>query len=153
MKRLTGIAITALLLTGCSGVEAQEPTVTGTTPAYTPPAYTPPAYTPEPYTPPAPPEPLVPADFRVGVKKLSQQCFGSAGCNVDIRLELAVLSSSAADRAADITVTVKGDESGPIIETIEVDGAGSYAAPEISMSTASASAKISAAITDVSERP
>lgn len=96
-----------------------------------------------------PPAPSVGKDnFDIEIKTLSKQCFGSAGCSVDVRLQVNA-DSSALGTAAEITVKVTGDESGPLLETISIDESGSYSPPELSMSTKSNATKIEATITDV----
>jgi hypothetical protein len=85
----------------------------------------------------------------VAARVLSKQCFGSAGCNVDVRLALSLESADAEGVAADVTVKVTGDESGATIETISVDEDGKYEAPELNLSTRSNATKVKATITDV----
>jgi hypothetical protein len=102
-------------------------------------------------TEPATTEPAAPSasSYGVRVKTLSKQCFGSAGCNVDVRLALSLESADAEGVAADVTVKVTGDESGATIETISVDEDGKYEAPELNLSTRSNATKVKATITDV----
>lgn len=90
-------------------------------------------------------------DYTVTPKILSKQCFGSAGCSVDVRLEVA--GNRATDNvAAELTVTVTGDEDGPAIETISLAEDGSYDAPELSLDTRNNSTRITAKVTQVTVR-
>ena len=89
-----------------------------------------------------------PANFQITVKTLSKQCFGSAGCNVEIRLGLGG-DADTEGVAAELTVKVTGDESGPLIETISVDEDGNCAVPELTLSTKSSGTKVKAKVTAV----
>jgi hypothetical protein len=148
MKMLTGALVGLVMLAGCSsaGTDAAQPTPSPT-------FVVPTSEAPEPEPIQADPAdlPLETDDFEVDVKTLSKQCFGSAGCSVDVRLELAIAAEAAQDRAAEITVSVAGDESGEIIETISVDSDGQYSPPEVSLSTPRSSTKVTATVTDVTE--
>jgi len=93
-----------------------------------------------------PPEPSA---YSLKVKTASKQCFGSAGCNVEVKIKLAVVDPGAYDVPVDLTVEVRGDESGLITETMSLDEEGSYGVPEISMSTRSSRTKITAKVVDV----
>jgi hypothetical protein len=88
------------------------------------------------------------SDYEVTVNTTSKQCFGNAGCAVSIRLTLdaSIITQGV---AAEVTVTVKGDESGPIIETISIDESGHYSPEEVNLSTRSSATKITAKVTDV----
>lgn len=98
-----------------------------------------------------PAEPAAPVidDYQVKVKTLSKHCFGSAGCNVDVRLELVLVGAQAEGQAAEISVTVSGAEDGDTVETINVDEDGKYQAPEVSLSTPRSGTKVKAKITEV----
>jgi hypothetical protein len=100
-------------------------------------------------TPPVVAAKLTRDDYLVKVKILSKQCFGSAGCNVRVRLVLGVAHPEAQGVAAEVTVTVTGDESGPLIETVSVTSAGDYVAPELIVSTARSTTKIVPRVTGV----
>jgi hypothetical protein len=90
-----------------------------------------------------------PTDYEVTAKTTSKQCFGSAGCSVTVQL---ILGSNARVNgvAAQVTVTVTGDESGPTIKTIDVTEDGQYSVEEVRLSTPSNGTKVKAQITDVS---
>lgn len=87
-------------------------------------------------------------NFTVDVKTLSKQCFGSAGCNVEIRLVVAG-DASIKGTEVELSIEVSGDESGPLIETITIDEDGQYTQPELVVSTKSSKTKVKATITDV----
>lgn len=59
------------------------------------------------------------SNYTAELKTLSKQCFGSAGCSVEVRVELGV-DSVASDIDAEVIVTITGDESGPITQTMVV---------------------------------
>jgi hypothetical protein len=82
------------------------------------------------------------------VKTLSMQCFGSAGCHVEIRLTVSGLPVTDGV-SVELTVRVTGDESGPTIETITLDEGDSYDAPELMLTTASSATEIKASVTGV----
>lgn len=94
--------------------------------------------------------PVVPtaADFSIALTVTRQQCFGSAGCNVTVKPELTI--SHTFDESVDITYTIDGDESGPIIETLTLTPDGQYQSHEVSMSTSSSGVVPTATITLVS---
>jgi hypothetical protein len=84
-------------------------------------------------------------------KVVKKQCFGSAGCNVSIKIEVGYDGPPLSeDDTWEVTYEVTGDESGPIIQSFELVGE-RYDQDEISMSTKSSKTKISAEVTDVSE--
>lgn len=92
--------------------------------------------------------------FLIGLKTTSKQCFGSAGCNVTVEPDLTLaIDSSLVDPDAvyDITYTIHGDESGPVIETAELSsGTGLSYTPSV-ISTASSGTKVTVEITDVTQ--
>jgi hypothetical protein len=84
-------------------------------------------------------------DFAVTVTTLSKQCFGAAGCNVEVRLEVS-RDSSTAGAAGELSVEITGDESGPVTETIVLDAGGRYDPPEVVMSTRSSGTPVEARV-------
>lgn len=97
----------------------------------------------------AAPVPPAPTDFTVTLAVTGQQCFGSAGCNVTVRPSLAVVGVNGLNKAASITFQIDGDESGPIIQTIDVTATGSYTQREVNMSTSGAGVVPTATVTAV----
>ncbi|UQU62035.1 hypothetical protein COUCH_23655 [Couchioplanes caeruleus] len=89
------------------------------------------------------------SDIVLTPKVTEKHCFGSAGCNVDVKVKMAyggpVLS---ADDTFEVTYEVTGDEDGPVIGTLEVTG-DQYTSQEESLSTRSSGTKISIKVTDV----
>ncbi|GID32660.1 hypothetical protein [Paractinoplanes brasiliensis] len=98
----------------------------------------------------APPGPdLSPSDIRLTPKVAEKNCFGSAGCNVTVKVQMAYQGPALSeDETFEVTYELLGDENGPIIGTFEVSGP-SYTEDEQSLSTKSSKTKISAKVTDV----
>lgn len=93
--------------------------------------------------------------FSIDLKTKSRQCFGSAGCTLTVEpdLTLAVDSDSVdPDAVYEITYEIRGDESGPIIETAELTNQTSLNYTPSIISTPSAATKVSVKITDVSNQ-
>lgn len=92
---------------------------------------------------------LVASAIELTPKVIDKQCFGSAGCNVSIKVQM---SYGGPDLSPDdtfaVTYQVTGDESGPIIGTFEVTGS-QYTEQEESLSTRSSKTKISIKVTGV----
>lgn len=100
----------------------------------------------------AEPSPVAPTagDFAIKLKVKEQQCFGSAGCNLTVEPKLSIVGNIPDEGTAEITFRVSGDESGPLIETIEADlSSGMYDSSEIFMGTSSSGIVPKAKITDV----
>lgn len=103
-----------------------------------------------------PPPSIDPAKFTMTLKVLSKQCFGSAGCSVEVipddslkydgpQSDLTYYSGGCS-----LTYEIDGDESGEIVQTAESSGTGSWQVRSTALSTASSKTKISAKVTDVS---
>ncbi|MFJ2392835.1 hypothetical protein ACIOTI_08815 [Streptomyces sp. NPDC087843] len=93
--------------------------------------------------------------FTIDLKTKSRQCFGSAGCNLTVEpsLSLAVDSEDVdPDATYEITYEIRGDESGPVIETAELTEQTSLSYTPSSISTVSARTKVSVKITDVQKQ-
>jgi hypothetical protein len=90
-------------------------------------------------------------DFTVTLKTTEKQCFGSAGCHVTVEPEVGYegLLQPDPDRTYSITYEIRGEESGPIIETIELSDQDQISYSEVSLSTKSGSTKVTAKVTDV----
>ncbi|MFD4347424.1 hypothetical protein ACFWQ6_21630 [Streptomyces coelicoflavus] len=96
-------------------------------------------------------EPAV-GDFTIELRTTSRQCFGSAGCSVTVEPELSYMGISDdldPDALYEITYEIKGDESGPILETAELSDQTTLNYTETSLSTKSAGTKVSVKITDI----
>ncbi|NED54627.1 hypothetical protein G3I24_27495 [Micromonospora aurantiaca] len=120
-----------------------------------PPGTTPTWRTPAPATtaaaaPPAAAQPK-PADFKLTVKQLDKQCFGSAGCNLEFRISKVTYSGPDLDPSAtyEISYTYKG-LSDPMTGTFEMTGDGSYSVDKTEYGqTSSSSKKVTAVVTEV----
>lgn len=91
-------------------------------------------------------------DFKLTVKTLTKQCFGSAGCNVTFRI-LVAYSGPELDpsKTYEVLYEVRGGEDGPIANKLTVQGGESSVDEEEMVSTAKSSAKLTAVVTDVME--
>jgi len=101
-------------------------------------------------TPPAPAPAVVKpkaADYKIRIKELEKTCFGSAGCNVEIRLSVDATSPAALGTPVELTVKVTGGDDGASIRTIELDAEGNYSAPELGVSTPTKATVIKAKVT------
>ncbi|MEU9782253.1 hypothetical protein AB0H92_14995 [Streptomyces phaeochromogenes] len=90
--------------------------------------------------------------FTIELRTTTRQCFGSAGCNVTVEPELTYLADTESldpDAVYDITYEIRGDESGPVIETAELTDRTSLNYTPTLISAASSSTKVSVKITDV----
>jgi len=95
---------------------------------------------------------LQPSDFSVGIKILSKKCFGSAGCNVEFRINPGFSGSHGLPRTGTVEVTyeVKGGDD-PLTNTFTIDGDGTASFDKTEMvSTSSSKAKLKGVVTDVS---
>jgi hypothetical protein len=91
------------------------------------------------------------ADFTMKLRTTSRQCFGSAGCNLTVEPELTYVGIGDIDPAGvySITYEIRGDESGPVIETAELSNETSLNYTPSVISTRSSGTKVSVKITDV----
>lgn len=71
---------------------------------------------------PAVPEPF---DYQLTLKVISQQCFGTAGCVFVVEPEVAWVGQAEqpTDGSYDLTYTITGDKSGPVIGTVTISRA------------------------------
>jgi hypothetical protein len=101
--------------------------------------------TPEPTSGPTP----ATSDIKLKVKVTDKECFGSAGCNVGIKLQLSYSGPALSpDDTFAVTYEVTGGEDGPVIGTVEMSN-GQYEVPQETLSTKSSKSKISAKVTGV----
>ncbi|MEH0587411.1 hypothetical protein QA942_26325 [Streptomyces sp. B21-106] len=89
--------------------------------------------------------------FTMKLRTTSRHCFGSAGCNVTVEPDLTYVGIGDIDPAAvyEITYEVRGDKSGPVIETAELSNQTSLNYTPTLISTASVGTKVSVEITGV----
>lgn len=89
-------------------------------------------------------------DFKLKMKITKKQCFGSAGCNVSIKVDVAYTGSGSVDDLpsnVDITFEVRGGED-PYTSTIELED-GQYSPDTTLIQTKSSKSKLTAKITAV----
>ena len=106
---------------------------------------------PTPPTTAAPKTPPTPDDYRIDLAVTEKQCFGTAGCSVTVRPELAVagIDASVWDEDVSVTFEVSGDESGPVVQTYNVDPDGKYYPDDVHLSTANTAVVSTAKVTAV----
>lgn len=94
---------------------------------------------------------LSPDDFKVGIKILEKQCFGSAGCNVTFRIDPQYLGFEPIPDEAIVEVIyeVRGGEDSPWINNFTITGGQAEFDSEEFTSTSSSSAKLTAEATEV----
>lgn len=90
-------------------------------------------------------------DFELTLKTTEKQCFGSAGCNVTVEPKLSYLSVTSLDpeKTLSITYEIHGDESGPVIETMELTDQDRLTYDPVSITTPGRLTKVTTKITDV----
>ena len=90
-------------------------------------------------------------DFKLTVKVLSKQCFGSAGCNLTYRVDAGWPDGYDPDVEYEVVYEVRGGEDGPQINTMTVQGDSYERSQEESISTSSAGKRLTAVVTSVEE--
>jgi hypothetical protein len=90
-----------------------------------------------------------PDDFEVDLSVKEKQCYGSAGCNLTLRVNPEFVGSESSDETWEVTFKVTGDESGPVFQTFSMDADEITFQEEVFISTPSANTKPKAKITDV----
>lgn len=98
------------------------------------------------------PAPLAPGDFAVTLKVTDKQCFGDIGCNVTVepQLEYVHAADTLENRTFSVTITIAGDETGPIITTIDATGT-EYSMMPVALMTRSSGVTPTGKVTDVQE--
>lgn len=98
------------------------------------------------------PEPELPDpdDFKIRVKILEKECFGSAGCSLTYRIEPKYTGTATLpdDRTISVIYEVRGGEDGPQINTFTVTGDNAEFDAEEDISTTSSSKKLTAKATE-----
>jgi hypothetical protein len=113
----------------------------------------------QPTSPPAtePPTPAydtpTPRDFKLTVKVLEKQNFGSAGSNITYRIEAGWSKTFDPAKTYELTYEVRGGEDGPAINTMTVTGDEYQRENEEYVSTGSVGQKLTVRATDVDEVP
>jgi len=91
-----------------------------------------------------------PADFKLTIKVLSKQCFGSAGCNVTFRIDPNYTGPTIPDdRAYQVIYAVRGGEDGTQTNSFTMTGMNAQYDSEEILSTKSSRAKLTAKVTEV----
>lgn len=93
---------------------------------------------------------LAPRNLKLGLKVRSKECFGSAGCNLEVQIDPQYIGSQDLSSGAwDITYEIRGGEDGPLVETMTLED-GTFSFPESQvLSTPSSSTQLTAAVTSV----
>jgi hypothetical protein len=94
-------------------------------------------------------------DFRLEVKTLSKECFGSAGCNLTYRILVHATRPTLSldpSKTYELTYEVRGGEDGAQINTAEITGDESTVDQEEMLSTPSSKTVLEAVVTDISEQ-
>ena len=105
-------------------------------------------------SPPATDPPTVvpkPKDFKLSVKVLSKQCFGSAGCNLTYRIDASWPDGYDPDLEYEVVYEVRGGEDGPQVNTMTVQGDRYDRPQEETIGTSSAGRRLTAVVTSVEE--
>lgn len=94
------------------------------------------------------------ANFRVKVKVTEKQCFGSAGCVITAKTSLGIVDKLNLDPSVtyELTYEVLGDDSGPIVGSMEITGDQYSGGDTKHFSTASSATKITARITGIEKQ-
>jgi hypothetical protein len=91
-------------------------------------------------------------DWKATLKVTDKQCFGSAGCNVDVRVKIGYYGDSSdipEDATIEITYKIKGASDGSVVGTTTVTNQTEYDVNTESVETRSSGTKLSVVITDV----
>lgn len=88
-------------------------------------------------------------DIHLTPRIMGRQCFGSAGCNVNLRIDVA--ADFALDPAVtwEVTYEVTGPEDGPLVDTLTITG-DEVSGPERVVSTPRSSTRLRVRVTAVS---
>jgi hypothetical protein len=103
-------------------------------------------------TEPPPPADVKPtkANFKLTVKVLGKQCFGSAGCNVTYRILIDYTGPDLdPSKTYEVVYEVRGGDDGTSTNSFTVTGGESSVDSEETASTKNKSAKLTAVVTDV----
>jgi len=107
---------------------------------------------------PSPAPPVEPAiyeptkrDFDLTIKTLEKRCFGSAGCNVTFRINLAYGGEPLdPEKTYEVTYSIRGGDE-PLTNTLTITGEKYQRDSEEFIGTKTRGAKLSAVVTDVEE--
>lgn len=103
----------------------------------------------------SPPEPTYdtpkPSDFKLTIKVLEKDNFGSAGSLITFRVNANWTGTYDPDKTYEVVYEVRGDEDGPMINTMTVTGDEYERPSEETASTPSSSTRLTAKVTSVEE--
>lgn len=88
-------------------------------------------------------------DVELTLTTTSSQCFGDVACSVEVKVTATVDQTKLGDNSWDITYTIKGDTSGPIVGTLTINPDLSYTPGEEALTTRSKNTKVTVAVTRV----
>lgn len=89
------------------------------------------------------------ADFTLGIKILSKQCFGTAGCNIEFRVQPAYIGDPLGDsQTTEVTYKIAGSQD-EYSNSFTMTGTSASVQETESVSTVSSSTKLAAKVTDV----
>lgn len=98
-------------------------------------------------------KPMPTADsFTVGLKTISKQCFGSAGCSLTVQPTLTYNGGPLSDLDAytcDVTYKIIGGSSGETIATAEGAGGSQFSVQQTVLETPTSATELSATVQDV----
>ena len=93
-------------------------------------------------------------DFDLTVKTLSKECFGSAGCNIEFRIELAYNGNSDRldpDGVYELTYEIRGGDD-PYINTMRIEGDQYMTDESEFIGTPSSDSELRAEVVDITSR-
>lgn len=89
-------------------------------------------------------------NVKLTLSTVSKHCYGSGiGCNVEVKVSAAADLTQLGDSSWDVTYSIKGDESGPIIGTLTLSPDMSYTPGDEMLSTSSSGTKPTVTVTKV----
>jgi hypothetical protein len=93
---------------------------------------------------------VAPRNFKIGVRIRSKECFGSAGCIVEVQIVPDYVGQQDVSTGSwELIYELRGGEDGPVIETMTLES-GTFSFPEEqSLDTRSSSTPITAVVTEV----
>lgn len=91
---------------------------------------------------------LTKADVELSTKTTEKHCFGSAGCNLTLKVLAGWTQTLSADETWEVTYEIRGVEDGPLVGTFEITGDKYESNSEI-VSTTSSKSKVTIKVTEV----
>lgn len=96
---------------------------------------------------------LSPSDFKLKVRTLQKQCFGSAGCNITFQIEVVEYGGpdDLGEQRFRVVYEVRGGEDGPQTNNLIFEGDGYSYEEEETIQTSSSSRRLTAKVVEVVE--